>query len=344
MNPPHLSDAGQAVLNGQSNEDPWHELAPERPDDEPDDAAKMSHPDALADPPPMGRVWELDAFLARPPRIRRVLLPGLLDRGDRLILTGPEGGGKSTLLRQIGVQAASGIHPFGGENFQPLRVLLLDLENSEDQVGDALRPLRIAASDDYAGTMAVVVRPEGLDLLEPDDAAWFRGLVDHVQPELLLTGPLYKMAGGDPTEERTARTVAAHLDHIRAKHDCALILEAHSPHASNGGKRPERPYGASLWLRWPEFGLFLDPDTGQLRHWRGPRAERDWPPALRRGGDWPWTPITRPRDILWARIVDACTRAGTQLSERELADTLNTGKTNIHRSIKEHEPEWEAMA
>ena len=33
-------------------------------------------------------------------------IPGLLERGDRLILTGSEGGGKTTMLRQIAVMAA----------------------------------------------------------------------------------------------------------------------------------------------------------------------------------------------------------------------------------------------
>ena len=33
-----------------------------------------------------------------------------------------------------------------------------------------------------------------------------------------------------------------------------------------------RPYGASIWMRWPEFGLHIT-DTGQLKHWRGDRDE-----------------------------------------------------------------------
>ncbi len=92
-----------------------------------------------------------------------------------------------------------------------------------------------------------------------------------------------------------------------------VMIEAHSPHASNGGKRPIRPYGASLWLRWPEFGIYLSPE-GQLQHWRGQRDERDWPAALKRGGLLPWTVVTRERDLLWARIAQSCADAGDQLS------------------------------
>ncbi len=83
---------------------------------------------------------ELDAFLETDLPTHDWLVPGLLERQDRVILTGPEGGGKSTLLRQMAVQFASGIHPFGGDLFEPLRVLLLDLENSSRQVHRGLRP------------------------------------------------------------------------------------------------------------------------------------------------------------------------------------------------------------
>jgi RecA-family ATPase len=40
------------------------------------------------------------------------VIPGLLERRDRLMLTGEEGLGKSYLLRQIAVMAAAGLDPF----------------------------------------------------------------------------------------------------------------------------------------------------------------------------------------------------------------------------------------
>ncbi|MDX3641432.1 AAA family ATPase [Streptomyces sp. MB09-02B] len=286
---------------------------------------------------------ELTAFLAEVPEEPDWLVPGLLERQDRLILTGPEGKGKSTLLRQIAVQLTSGLHPFGGDTLAaPLRVLLVDLENSPRQVHRKIRPLHVAAGDRYGGGLVVAVRGEGLDLtdwggqiLEAEVAA--------ARPDVLIIGPLYKMEPDGDDHKDSAKIAQRWLDKIRTRYGCAIILEAHTPHASNGGARPTRPYGSSLWLRWPEFGVHLA-DNGMLSHWRGQRDERSWPPMLQRGGQWPWTPVTRPRDLLWSRIADLCAEAGEQLSERDLSQLTGESKTAVHRAIGEHRSEWEALS
>jgi replicative DNA helicase len=288
---------------------------------------------------------ELDTFLAGDDPEYDWLIPGLVERGDRVILTGQEGHGKSTLLRQVAIQAACGLHPFGGDDFPPLSVLYVDLENGVRHTRRQLRTLRLAAGDRYKPTpgLHVECRPGGLNLLDPDDGQWLLGLAKAQRADILLTGPVYKMAAGDPTLEETAKPVSAWLDRLRTEVGCALLLEAHTPYGSGGGRRPERPYGASLWSRWPEFGVFLAPD-GALRHWRGQRDERDWPAALQRGGAWPWTPVTRPDELRWAKIKELCLDAGDQLSERDLAKLLGVGNGTIHRDIQKHRAEWDALA
>lgn len=280
-------------------------------------------------------------FLATDEEDHDWLVAGLLERADRVLVTGPEGGGKSTLLRQIAVQVAAGIHPFDLEPIEPLIVLLLDLENSRKQIRRQIRPLHIQARRAGGDRLHIAVIPEGLDLTDATDLARLNQLVDHVRPDLVVGGPVYKLVGGDPTEEQPAKAAAMAIDRIRARHGTAWILETHQPHEV-GSKRPERPYGASLWKRWPEFGLHLA-EGGQLRHWRGARDAREWPVLLQRGGEWPWTGVSDTRAVTYASMVDAVKDLGRVPSNRELAVIVSCSEATVRRAIKTNEAHWKRV-
>lgn len=217
-----------------------------------------------------------------------------MERAERLMVTAAEGKGKSTLGRQFGMAPASGIHPFTFQPIDPIRVLLIDLENGDDHVRRELAKVRAIAGDHYQPGHLRVHVAGGMDLTDKDQAEDLLRRVEANKAELLVTGPLYKMADGDPSDEPTAKAVSRALDRVREHFGTAIILEAHTPHATAGNARPKRPYGASLWMRWPEYGIHLG-DDGTLTHWRTPREERAWPARLIRGGDdnWPWITGTR---------------------------------------------------
>lgn len=305
-----------------------------QPDDTDDDTATPTSPAHV----------ELDALLAEQDEGYDWLIPGLLETGDRLILTGLEGRGKSTLLRQIAVQVTSGLHPFTGGPITPLTVTYVDLENSRRQVRRKVAALREVAGERYDGRLHFVFRPEGLNLASGVDFAWLDDQLAATQPDLCVIGPLYKCMAGDPTQEVTAMAVAARLDELRVRYNCALLVEAHSPYADGGkSKRPTRPYGASLWSRWPEFGIHLAPD-GELEHWRGPRDERTWPASLRRGEPWPWMPAGEVEAEAWdgpracmAAVAQVLTDAGAvNYSANELCRTMRTlGHRFRDRTVRE---------
>lgn len=289
---------------------------------------------------------DLDDVLNEPEAEYDWVIPDVLERGDRVILTGAEGAGKSTLLRQIGVQSAAGIHPFTLDDMDPLTVLYIDLENSRPQSKRKLKPLRLAAGKRYPNRlMHPVIRSQGLDLTDPFDQMWLDERIRADRPDLVIIGPIYKMVGGDPTEEAPARKVALLLDHLRVKYGFALLIEAHSPHATNGSKRVERPYGASLWVRWPEFGLHIK-DSGLLTHWRGDRDERSWPVTLKRGGEWPWTPELDSKQHTFARILDLLTDRGQALSVRDIGAELGVSKSWVDKAIHanaQNEEQYDAL-
>lgn len=224
------------------------------------------------------------------------LIPGLLERQDRLILTGGEGAGKSTLVRQIAIMSAAGIHPTTFNRIPPIRVLVVDAENSEKQWRRNARPLTAKArengSADPAETLHVACIRR-VDITTEKDLGSIHRLVDEHQPDLLVIGPLYRLIPRAINSDDDAAPMLAALDTLRAR-GLALVMEAHAGHATTrGGDRDLRPRGSSALMGWPEFGMGIaldqtEVDLAHLVRWRGDRDEREWPNDLRRGGYWPW--------------------------------------------------------
>ena len=248
----------------------------------------------------------LDEFVAQPLPPNDWVIPDLLSKGDRVILTGSEGAGKSILMRQFAVCVAAGLHPFTEEFITPKRVLVVDAEN----------PVRIMVNT-YGNLRNEVLRrhmptddrlwihrsPQGLNLDKPHDRLHLHSLCRTFRPDLLCIGPAYKLyvGGAAQREEDLARQVTSALDGLREEFGFAVLLEHHSPHAAPGvSERSVRPIGSSLWMRWPEFGVGIRLEDGsnmkyrsaQVIHWRGQREERAWPERLESGSGLPWIEAT----------------------------------------------------
>lgn len=226
------------------------------------------------------------------------LVPGLLERRDRLMLTGEEGLGKSHLLRQFAVCAAAGVHPFTSHHghTEPIRTLVIDCENTWAQVRRKVRPvvdvMRRLGSDPAERMM--VDCTNRMDITRDRDLARIHQLLDTWQPELVVIGPLYRLVPRAlQTDDDTAPVLAA-LDTIRDR-GAAVLIEAHAGHAiGKGGIRDLRPRGSSSLLGWPEFGYGMrhvgTEGYADLVPWRGNREERDWPQRLKRSDGFRWTP------------------------------------------------------
>jgi len=205
----------------------------------------------------------------------------------------------TVLFRQMAIAAAQGIHPLNYTPITPCRTLIVDLENPEDSVMSVCMPIREKAlrkSADYDADRAWLWhRPSGINLRERSDRIALESIIEHVKPDLVCMGPLYKAyeVSARENDELAAREVMSVFDKLRARYGFGLLLEHHAPKESGGSKRKMMPYGSSLWLRWPEIGISLNPlglglETLEVGRWRGDRLENAWPTKLHRSQDWPF--------------------------------------------------------
>ena len=234
------------------------------------------------------------------------VIPGLLERKERVIVVAAEGVGKTMLARQVAILSAAGVNPFTYQSMPPIRTLTIDLENPERIIRRTSRSIMnasIARTQLMNGKRVqqveahLLIKPAGIDLLSVSDRLLVEETVEKTKPDLLVLGPLYKsfIDSGNRTSEAVAVEVARFLDYIRDQFGCALWLEHHAPLGSSLTTRELRPFGSAVWSRWPEFGISLQPDPTSMegyvydvRHFRGGRDERPWPTKMRRGKIFPF--------------------------------------------------------
>lgn len=237
------------------------------------------------------------------------VIPNILESSDRVIFTGGEGAGKTTLMRQMAILAAAGINPLTFDDMNPVRVLIVDAENTEKQWRRATRDIVGKASDHLGapvGELIPLACVPRLDITKERDLSAIHDLIDRHDPQILFIGPLYKLVPRAIQSDDDAAPLIAALDSLRAR-GLALVMEAHAGHAQSAqGQRDLRPRGSSALLGWPEFGIGLRLDTDyapfradpnnfrnrkiDLTRWRGDRDERQWPTSLYAGNHWRWVP------------------------------------------------------
>lgn len=260
--------------------------APTRPADQISDlvARRLAEIDQPTRPLEL-KYWRDLAGVKRPPR--EWIIDDLATRGMRIVIVGPEGRGKSWLLRQIGAYAAAGRHPFHPDRpIRPIRWLHADAENDEGTQADFWDRVAPHLPDPEDRAAYWPDNAAGLVLNQPSDRRALELQIARHQPDLVTLGPIYQLwrkAAGESDEDAAAGVMHV-VDDLRGRYRCAFVLEHHAPF----DREPMRPYGTSVWLRWPETGIGLTPDPDEehtltVSRWRGDRIEVDWPGRFRRG-------------------------------------------------------------
>lgn len=239
------------------------------------------------------------------------IIPGMLAEAEVVVFVGPEGHGKSTFMRQMAVQCAAGIIPITGGTMDPLRVVYIDAEVPERQqqtdwgrlAGLAARHTGEMVPDERL-TLFSEWRNEP-DLLTPDGAAWLFERVAALRPQIVFMGPVQNLVGRDTKDDEVVRKFKAAINRARSICGTAFMIEHHAPHRAPGDKeRQMRPYGSSLFMKWPDYGYGLKPTDDEsvydLYPFRRPRVRsRAWPERVRwatpNSMEFPWE-IAPPED------------------------------------------------
>lgn len=242
-------------------------------------------------------------LMSTPDDARPWVIPSMLRRRERLIITGPEGKGKSTLVAQICLGAASGVSTLtsdGDDRHDPRRVLMVDVENDRLQIRHNARKIwpyiRDRVGEDITPQIEWVDAGY-LDLSSAIDQQRVIRLARERQPDLMYLGSVYRLAPAGEQSHQQFEWITRTVDRIRSETGSAILMEAHMGHGMQNDRNGGRPRGASEWMGWPEFGLgmIVSRDTSrpvELKHWRGMRTDdRTWPGGLRRGVTVPWQPI-----------------------------------------------------
>ena len=228
------------------------------------------------------------------------VIPGVLERQERVIVVAAEGVGKTMLARQVAICSAAGIQPFTRQRMKPITTLTIDLENPERIIRRTSRLIvQNARALGYSKDLQahILIKPAGLDLLKMSDRKIVEEAIERIKPDLVLIGPLYKsfIDPGGRTPEAIAVEIAKYFDMIRDVYNCALWLEHHAPLGNSMSSRDLRPFGSAVWSRWPEFGLALQPDPTnpegyvyEVNHFRGARDQRHFPIKMKRGKYFPF--------------------------------------------------------
>jgi hypothetical protein len=275
--------------------------------------------------------------LPDPPGDAQLMGP-VLQRGQRLVLGGHTGEGKTSLALQL-VRATVDAEPFLDWQGTGGRALVLDLEQG---LGTVKRRLREAGLDgstrvDYARV------PDGLSLdKNPQHVEELARVLDVGRYDVALIDPLYKLHTGDPNAEREAVDLMRLLDGWREKFGFGLILPMHCRKPLPGTKFTIHDlFGASAYTRGAEviLGLRRVGDGYAKLH-----ILKDRDGDLPIGGAWGLlfnrdTGFTRDpkdgkRESTADRLAELLAEA-PELTEEQLAKALGVTVRTVRRARKE---------
>ena len=200
-------------------------------------------------PPPIITFGEILATLPDP--VHTLLGRRFLCRGGSVLLVGPSGIGKSSIVMQVGPSFSLGREAFGIKPARPLRVLVIQ---AEDDMGD-LNEMAVGITEGLKLTNREIALCKerchfvfensrtGMEFINSTVAP----LLEQGQYDLVIINPLQAYLGGDVKDvEKTVLFLRNGLNPLLTKFGVGLILVHHTPKIIFRGDTTE--WRASDWM------------------------------------------------------------------------------------------------
>lgn len=222
----------------------------------------------------------------------------LLERGQGILLYGPAGCGKSVAALQAACEWAAGLDGFHIAVPRPLRILILQTEDSENDTRENLNGIldsHLFTSDLKALMMSnLVIIPPVPGGSPRDLAILMRAAIEAHKPDIINVNPLLAFCTGDPSKELGGLLYQV-IDPI-IKQTRVGFLGVH--HTTKTNTRDTSGYGAHDWqylaagdarvANWPRAMIQIEPMSSSGAVYRFRASKR----GMRTGWTWDQKPTT----------------------------------------------------
>jgi hypothetical protein len=166
----------------------------------------------------------------------RWLVLGFLPRREPALIAGPEGEMKSTIAYLLACAVAGGGQFLGFRVAEPGPVLIVSGEDSRAVIDNRIRAIARGHgwnSDQVLGQLHVL-DADGADVTSPRWQQHLRGIVERLQPALVILDPLANLAGGEENKERPE--LRRLWRGLTRPSDAAVVLVHHAGKKGDGSK------------------------------------------------------------------------------------------------------------
>lgn len=212
-----------------------------------DDVKKNSAPQPQ--PEPRLRFAHAHMLAATPPR-QNWLIKGILPEDALIGVIGAPSSFKSAIITDMAVSIAAGV-PWHGTAIKRGAAMILAGEGH----GGYSRRLKAIADDRSIDlkTTTLYVSRSGLGLLNPSDLALFKEKIESFYrkykkyPSLVVVDTVARNFGaGDENSASDMGKFIEHMDSLRRKYHCTVVLIHHTGHANPGRARGSSSFKAAL--------------------------------------------------------------------------------------------------